>query len=89
MESSSDGDSASLDDLMITVQEHARKHNYAMIKKRFKSRTETITKIILACERGDKSRLTISLLNRRRKISTVKCNCLFIVNIVYRKRSDV
>ena len=88
MKSPLDGDFASINDLMITVQEHARNHEYARVKKRFKSRTEMITNMIIACERGDKLRLTISSFNRRRKVSSIKYDCLFIVNAIYRKRSD-
>jgi len=82
-------DFASLDELIDAVQAHAEKEGYAMVRKRSKPgfKSPEIVKVALNCDRGGKVRPKEGA--RSRKTGSIKCDCPFRVNAIYKKSSDV
>ena len=74
--------------LMKAMQNHISTEDYAIVKARFKSNdSENVIKVLLLCDRDEQSRRMFKAQTKR--TDNIKCDCLFKINAVYKKTSNV
>ncbi len=81
-----------IDELVNVVQAHASKEGYAIVKERSKSIKGSDSfnnKVNLLCDREGLPRPRNNNLKRKRKIFSIKIDCLFRANAIRKKDSDV
>ena len=85
LQAPAEADYATLKALMKAMQNHAFTKGYAIVKARFKSnKLENVIKIVFSCNRDESSRRK-SKTQAKRRIGSIKCDCLFKINAVYKK----
>lgn len=87
-----EADYATLQELFVAVQTHAKAAGYAVIKKRSKPSYSggNIVKAGLLCDRGGFAKQKPSTYTvKTRKKGSIKCGCPFKVNAIYKKSLNV
>ncbi len=74
-----------LNALVETIEAHAVEKEYKIVKKRSKAsyKFDAITKVDIICKRNNESQRKLGA--KQRKIASIKCDCSFRVNFVYKQ----
>ena len=85
MQSSLATNYSSLDALVEVVQAYAVAEEYAIVKLRSKAKYKfnIVAKVDIICERDDESRRKLRV--KQKKIASIKCDCSFKINVLYKQ----
>ena len=88
LQASAEADYSTLDALVEAVQNHVFTEGFVIVKARFKSNSfENVVKAVLLCDRDEQSRRRSKA--QAKRTDSIKCDCLFKINVVYKKTLDV
>ena len=88
LQASIEADYFTFDALMKAMQNHIFIKDFVIVKTRFKSNNfENVIKIVFLCNRDEQSRRRFK--TQIKRIDNIKCDCLFKINVVYKKTLNI